>query len=227
MAVCYYISSGIYSAISSSLQFKTVQSLLSVFVSILSLALRRRIVLLSIPHFSLNQYVMEGKRCAFTGHRPKNLPWGYNKTDKDCQAFKAVLNAQIIRMVEAGVTNFLSGMALGVDTWTAQSVLALREKNPALKLHCILPCKTQADRCHLSSKNAITQFCSKRILPFIPAAHITQTVCLTATVFLIEQADIVLVVYNDKPQSGTGVTVSYAQQPGRKVIVINPLSGST
>lgn len=45
--------------------------------------------------------------------------------------------------------------------------------------------------------------------------------------FLIEHADIVLVVYNDKPQSGTGATVRYAQQPGRKVIVINPLPGST
>ncbi len=44
------------------------------------------------------------------------------------------------------MTDFLSGMALGVDTWAAQSVLALRENNPALKLHCILPCKTQADR---------------------------------------------------------------------------------
>lgn len=40
--------------------------------------------------------------------------------------------------------------------------------------------------------------------------------------FLIEHADIVLVVYNGKPQSGTGATVRYAQQPGRKVIVINP-----
>lgn len=227
MAVCYYISSGIYSAISSRLQFKTVQSLLSVFVSILSLALRRRIVLLSIPHFSLNQYVMEGKRCAFTGHRPKNLPWGCNKTDKDCQALKAVLNAQIICMVGAGVTNFLSGMALGVDTWAAQSVLALREKNPALKLHCILPCKTQADRWPPVQQKRYYAILQQADSTVYTSRTYYPNCMLNRNRFLIEHADIVLVVYNGKPQSGTGATVRYAQQPGRKVIVINPLPGST
>ncbi len=64
---------------------------------------------------------MERKSCAFTGHRPNSFPWGYNEADKNCQELKAILNAQIVRMVEAGVTDFLSGMALGVDTWAAQS----------------------------------------------------------------------------------------------------------
>ena len=51
-------------------------------------------------------------------------------------ALKTVLMEQIMLLAEAGVTQFLSGMAEAVDTWSALSVLALREKNPALKLHC-------------------------------------------------------------------------------------------
>ena len=56
---------------------------------------------------------------------------------------KKVLAEQITVMVDDGVTGFISGMALGVDLWAAQTVLNLREKNPLLKLYCALPCEGQ------------------------------------------------------------------------------------
>jgi uncharacterized phage-like protein YoqJ len=45
-----------------------------------------------------------------------------------------------------GLYSILSGMAETTDTWFALSVLSLREKNPAIKLHCILPCTAQAEK---------------------------------------------------------------------------------
>lgn len=86
------------------------------------------------------------KTCAFTGHRPQSLPWRFNEIDQSCLRLKEVLTQQIANLAGKGITDFLSGMVLGVDTWAAQSVLLLREKNPELKLHCILPCKTQANK---------------------------------------------------------------------------------
>jgi uncharacterized phage-like protein YoqJ len=44
-------------------------------------------------------------------------------------------------------------MAEATDTWSALSVLDQREKNPAIKLHCILPCKEQADKWSASSRD--------------------------------------------------------------------------
>ena len=81
--------------------------------------------------------------CAFAGHRPKSFPWKYRETDPRCLALKAILTEQIAKLVQAGVTDFYSGMALGVDLWCSRIVLDLEEKNPALKLHCILPCEGQ------------------------------------------------------------------------------------
>lgn len=81
--------------------------------------------------------------CTFTGHRPKSFPWQYNESARDCVLLKEVIAEQIRTMVERGVTDFLSGMALGTDLWCAEIVLALRKENPALKLHCILPCEDQ------------------------------------------------------------------------------------
>lgn len=96
---------------------------------------------------------MSRTTCAFTGHRPSRFPWGYNEADKDCIALKEILTSEIIRLTDIGVTQFLSGMVEGVDRWAATIVLALREKNSALKLHCILPCKTQADKRTPTSKD--------------------------------------------------------------------------
>lgn len=73
--------------------------------------------------------MMNEKTCAFTGHRPKSFPWKYDETARDCVLLKEVLGTQIAMLAEEGITDFLSGMALGVDLWSAQIVLGLQEKN--------------------------------------------------------------------------------------------------
>ncbi len=82
---------------------------------------------------------MSDKSCAFTGHRPNKFPWRYDETDSRCVALKAVLAEQIAALAEAGVTQFLSGMAEAVDTWAALAVLDLREKNSTIKLQRLCP----------------------------------------------------------------------------------------
>ena len=74
------------------------------------------------------------RACAFTGHRPRKFPWGYDELDARCVSLKSALTEQIEQLARNGVTQFLSGMAEGVDTWAALAVLALRGKNDALKL---------------------------------------------------------------------------------------------
>ena len=58
---------------------------------------------------------MLGNCCAFTGHRPSKFPWKYDETDSRCVALKAVLEDQIAALVNAGFTQFLSGMAEATD----------------------------------------------------------------------------------------------------------------
>ena len=56
------------------------------------------------------------KVCAFTGHRPQSLPFGFNEADERCINLKKALREQIINLVEnEGITHFISGMAIGVD----------------------------------------------------------------------------------------------------------------
>ena len=72
---------------------------------------------------------MNSTACAFTGHRPRSFLWKYNEADQDCLLLKRVLAAQIQALAEQGVTDFLSGMALGVDLWSARIVLDQQKRN--------------------------------------------------------------------------------------------------
>lgn len=90
--------------------------------------------------------------CAFTGHRTKKLTWRYNEDDPACIALRAALAEQIAGLARKGFVNFLSGMAEAVDSWYALSVLALREKNPTLRFHCLIPHKAQADKWPAASR---------------------------------------------------------------------------
>ena len=107
--------------------------------------------------------MMIEKCCAFTGHRPKKLPWGYNETDLRCTALKSALAAQIAKLAAAGYTGFLSGMAEGTDTWAALAVLTLKQQLPALELHGVLPCQGQADRWTAAARRFIFPFWNRRI----------------------------------------------------------------
>ena len=162
--------------------------------------------------------------CAFTGHRPSKFPWKYNEDDARCAALKSVLAEQIRLLSNAGITHFLTGMAEATDTWSALSVLALREEKPALKLHCILPCREQANKWSASSRELYRSILEQAdSIVYVSRAYYKDCM-LDRNRFLIEHASTVLAVYNGVQRSGTGATVNYARKMGREIIVIDPVT---
>ena len=167
---------------------------------------------------------MPGKSCAFSGHRPRKFPWKYDEMDSRCLALKAVLMEQIRLLVDAGVTQFLSGMAEATDTWSALSVLALREENPALKLHCILPCREQADKWTASSRDLYRSILERADSIVYVSRDYHKNCMLDRNRFLVEHAATLLAIYNGERRGGTAATVRYAQKMGREIIVIDPIT---
>lgn len=167
---------------------------------------------------------MLGNSCAFTGHRPSKFPWKYDETDSRCVALKAVLEDQIAALVNAGFTQFLSGMAEATDTWCALSVLSLREKNPAIKLHCILPCKEQADKWSASSRDLYHSILERADSIVYVSRDYYKNCMLDRNRFLVDHAAALLAVYNGERRGGTAATMRYAQKMGREIIVIDPIT---
>lgn len=167
---------------------------------------------------------MKDKSCAFTGHRPQKFPWRYDETDSRCVALKAVMREQITALSEAGVTGYYSGGADGTDCWAALIVLALREKNPALRLHCILPHKGQADRWSDSARERYRSILDQADSVNYVSRSYYDGCMIDRNHCLVEAADLLLAVFNGVWRSGTGSTVNYARKMGRKIIVIDPIT---
>lgn len=144
---------------------------------------------------------VQGKTCAFAGHRPQSLPFGFDESDKRCTSLKSVMRDQIVALIEnEGVTHFITGMALGVDMYAAEIVLDLKSKYPHI--------------------NNIAAKCDKETML---QREYTPDCMDKRNRYMVDHADYILAVWNGCP-SGTGNTVRYAHKMSKSIIVINPAS---
>lgn len=79
---------------------------------------------------------------AFTGHRPQKLK-GY---DADYSDLKTALATEITSLYEKGARKFITGMALGVDQWAAELLLAMKEEEYDIELVAAVPFPGQESR---------------------------------------------------------------------------------
>lgn len=164
------------------------------------------------------------KCCAFTGHRPKKFPWHDNEADARCVALKEVLMEQIVKLANTGYTDFFSGMAEGVDTWAALAVLALKKENPALKLHCVLPWKGQADKWSASARELYFSILTQADSVVYVSQEYGKDCMLKRNRYLVDHAACLLAIYNGEWRGGTAMTVRYAQKKMRSILIIDPIS---
>lgn len=165
---------------------------------------------------------MRKNTCAFAGHHPHRFPWGYDESGNNCVALKEILTSEIMRLADTGVTHFLSGMSEGVDTWAAAIVLALRGKNPMLKLHCILPCCSQADDWSDPAKDLYRSILEQADSVVYVSRDYHNNCMMERNKFMVDHASILLVVSRGLQHSDTTETINYARQIGREIILIDP-----
>lgn len=150
------------------------------------------------------------KTCCFTGHRPQFFPWGSNTGDPAAAKMLRALESEILQAIADGYTTFLYGGALGVDTWTAETVLRLRKKLP-LPLIAVLPFPGyNADVTEDSYRQTIAA--SDRIL----CVEATQRMSALAARdrYMIDHSSRLIAVYDERSHihSGTWRALCYAQE---------------
>lgn len=160
------------------------------------------------------------KACCFTGHRPQKLGYGENSTQ--CDQLKQTMRDVVVSLIEKeDVAHFISGMALGVDTFAAQIVADLKKEYPWITLECAIPCETQATKWSERDRDLYFRLiakCDKETL----IQHQYTTDCMQKrNEYMVDNSDFVVSVWNGKP-SGTGNTVRYAENKGKAVIQIDP-----
>ena len=147
---------------------------------------------------------MKVKKCAFTGHRPQSLPFGFNESDERCIALKQTLRAEIIRLIEQkGVTHFISGMALGVDMYAAEIVLGLKSSYEGITLESAIPCESQAEKWTEKQRDRYFEIASKCDKETLIQHHYTSDCMHKRNRYMVDQADFIIAVWDGRPSVRT------------------------
>ena len=167
---------------------------------------------------------MEQKACAYTGHRPEKLPFGNDENDPRCKMLKQKIMCETLEMIRNGVTTFIVGMARGVDTWAAETILMLRMMMPDdnIQLWAVIPYDRQALSWSPQDKaryNAILEKADN-------VEHISHDYyngCLQKrNRYMVDNATHLIAVYDENQGGGTKYTVDYARKKGLNIIIIEP-----
>ena len=157
--------------------------------------------------------------CAFTGHRSRKLPWGYDEQDARCVAFKKCLYDVVESLVESGVEHFISGMAQGGNLYFAEAVLALREKYPHITLEAAVPYPGQADSWPMEQRQRYKRILSRCARVTVVQEQYSRSCMLERNRYMVDRCDVLLVGYNEQ-SGGTLYTINYARKKSREMILL-------
>ncbi len=164
------------------------------------------------------------KYCCFTGHRPQNLPCGFNETHPACLKIKYQLKRLIKGLIDKkNVTHFISGGALGVDIWAMEIVLELKEEYPNITLEAAIPCRSQSDRWNSKSQERYNRLLSSCDKVTLVGERYTADCMMKRNKYMVDNSDYVIAVWNGTP-SGTGKTVKYAVSRKKEVFYIDTVT---
>jgi uncharacterized phage-like protein YoqJ len=159
---------------------------------------------------------------AFTGHRPDKLG-GYNENNSIANGVKKALLKEIKQLIlYENAIEFISGGALGVDTWAAEAVLEARKPFPHIKLTIAKPFPSQDSKWPEESRIRFKKFCdlADRIVDVNNDPYSALKMQLRNE-WMVDHADVVVAIW-DGTEGGTRNCVRYAKRQGKRLIVINP-----
>ncbi len=147
--------------------------------------------------------IEKAKACCFTGHRiiakqfRENLPYQ--------------LKNQICHLIKAGVTDFITGGALGFDTIAAQTILSMRQDFPQIRLILALPCKDQDKHWKEPNRQQYQNICNSADEIYYISEKYSPTCMMKRNRFMVDHSSH-CVFYLTNQRSGTYNTVAYAME---------------
>lgn len=158
--------------------------------------------------------------CAFTGHRPAKLPWGYREEDPRCLALKRRIRDAVESAYEEGYCHFLCGMAQGCDLYFCEAVLALRERYPEVTVEAAIPCPTQADAWPEAERERYRNLVARCDMETMVSDTYSSTCMQRRDRYMVDHAMLLIAAF-DGTAGGTRYTVEYALRRGIEIFDVS------
>ena len=161
------------------------------------------------------------KSCCCTGHRPKGFPFYYDVDDVSHNIYIQTLEEKIeLAITKYGITNFISGMALGVDMDFAELVLKFRKKY-SITLECAIPCPTQTLKWYDYYKIRYKRILAKADKITLISEYYTQNCMFERNRYMVDKSELVIAVFNGIKKGGTWYTINYAQKQNKNIDLLD------
>lgn len=161
------------------------------------------------------------KVVAFTGYRPEKLNFTEDPNDLKYQKFRKIQMKVIKRLLELGYKTFISGLARGFDTWTAEDICILKQERKDIRLICAIPYPEQDEKWSNIDKCRRQKIMAVADEAVVVSEKYTEACFFERNRFMVDNADVVVCCYDGKP-GGTSNAVNYALKKDKVVIQINP-----
>lgn len=165
-----------------------------------------------------------GEVCAFSGYRPSKLPFA-SENDPACTLLKLRLKDEIYNAIQQGCTDFVCGMALGTDTWAAETVLEIQEMLKEIKpvhLHAYLPFPGQDARWSAKSRRRYRNILSQCDSITVISPQYLPDCMERRNRAMIHRADRLIAVFDGK-SGGTKNTIRMAHEKGIEIRILSPI----
>ncbi|MFI3268662.1 MAG: SLOG family protein [Rikenellaceae bacterium] len=163
--------------------------------------------------------IIKEKTIAFTGNRMLTSPSVTSST-----SLKKLICNELYKLLEKdylnnGITNFISGAAIGFDLLSAIVVLELRRIYPEIKLIVAIPFLGQEARYSSEDKLLYHQIISKADYQIvISQSGYSNQAYHDRNDLLIANSNKLYAYHNGKTRSGTGSTIRKATEQGIEVV---------
>ncbi len=159
----------------------------------------------------------------FSGHRPEMLLSPFNEQSSVIQNLKSLLKIEILLAIEQGATQFLSGMAQGVDLIASEIVLSLKKEYPSIQHIAVIPFKQQSNCWNhsWSLRHQQVKQCSDQVICL--SEYYTRYCFSKRNRYMIEHSNQLIAVFCGDYQTGTGQTIQYAKKRGKSIRILEPI----
>lgn len=160
------------------------------------------------------------KTVNFTGHRPSKLN-SYDYRHPDNLKILKLHRAMIERLInKRGIDTFISGMALGIDMWSAQIILQLKQdKYPNIKLVCAIPCIEHYKKWNQQDIDIYHEILGQAdLVYYVSEEPYTNWCMIDRDKWMVDNSSICLAVWNGVEDGGTWQTIKYAKKRQRTIL---------
>lgn len=159
--------------------------------------------------------------CAFTGHRPRALPWGDDEGDPRCLAVKEKLEAAVERAYALGYRHFICGMAQGSDLYFGEAVARLRLVHPDMTLEGAVPFPEQCKRWPAADQERYRDLLERCDMETLIQHSYTPHCMHRRNRYMVDHASRLIALYNGLGErGGTLSTIRYAMDQGVTVDMV-------